>query len=437
MPRARLLSAVTSVIPEGALQRTYAFSIFINSVGFGLVIPAVALYFTQVVGLSGVQVGLGFTISGLVALVAGPPAGRLADRRGPREGVLATMVLQSVAAFAYLFVQEFVSFVVIATIEMLVTGANMAAAGALTRRVGGADAVTLRSSIRAVSNLGTMLGVGGAAIAIQVGTPFAYRTVLAVNAASFLVAALLMLRVPHYPPLSGHDDDESNKWIALRDKPFLTYTAVSGLMSMQYYVLDLALPVWVVAHTDAPRWSVSLFIIVNTLMVVLLQVRFGKKVQSVRQGGHALRRAGFIFLVSCAAIGAASWVSTWLALAILVAAIVVHTLGELTFSTGSFALDFGLAPEEHQGEYQGLVGIGGGLGSALAPVVLIGWVLAAGPAGWAVLGAFFLLLGLFGPAVARWGAATRTFPVDAEVGEEPAHAASAEVDTEPTARAAS
>jgi hypothetical protein len=72
-----------------------------------------------------------------------------------------------------------------------------------------------------------------------------------------------------------------------------------------------------------------------------------------------------------------------------------------------YALDFGLAPPHAQGQYQGLVGMGNFAGQALSPFILIGLVLSGGRLGFVLLGAWFALLGLTGPAVARWGERTR------------------------------
>ena len=72
-----------------------------------------------------------------------------------------------------------------------------------------------------------------------------------------------------------------------------------------------------------------------------------------------------------------------------------------------YALDFGLAPPHAQGQYQGLVGMGNFAGQALSPFILVGLVLSGGRLGFVLLGAWFALLGLAGPAVARWGERTR------------------------------
>ena len=142
-------------------------------------------------------------------------------------------------------------------------------------------------------------------------------------------------------------------------------------------------------------------------MVVLFQVRVGKKVQTIGEGGAAFRRAGVIFLVSCTAIGLAAGLPAWAAVLLLAAAVIVHSYGELWQSSGMFALDFGLAPPHAQGQYQGLAGMGNFAGQALSPFILIGLVLTGGRLGFILLGAWFALLGLAAPAIARWGEQTR------------------------------
>jgi hypothetical protein len=142
-------------------------------------------------------------------------------------------------------------------------------------------------------------------------------------------------------------------------------------------------------------------------LLFLFQVRVGKKVQTIRQGGAAFRRAGVIFLVSCSAMGLASGLPGWAAFVLLAAAIVLLTYGELWQSSAMFALDFGLAPPHAQGQYQGLLGMTNFGAVALAPFILLGVVLAGGRSGFVLLGVWFALLGLVGPAVARWGERTR------------------------------
>jgi MFS family permease len=397
---------VRSLVPPGRNERVYLLAALINLYGTGLIYTAMTLYALRVVHLSAVRSGLALTIAGLVGLLVSMPIGRLADRHGPRDVARLTLLLSAVAAAGYVFfAHSFVSYLIVAIVDGSALSASNTASVALLRRVGKAGATTFRSQAAAVINLGISLGVATCGIAIEVNTVTAYRALFLGNAVSCLVAAAVLSRLPKYEPLPGAR--EQSPFTAVRDRAFVAYTLLSGTMYMQYMVLGLLLPVWVVFHTSAPRWSVSAFVVINTVMVVLFQVRVGKTVQTVRQGGEAYRRAGVIFLLSCSAMGLAAGLPAWGALLLLAGAVVVHTYGELWQSSAKYALDFGLAPPHATGQYQGLVGMANFAGQALSPLVLIGLVLSGGRAGFIALGAWFALLGLTGPAVARWGERTR------------------------------
>ena len=406
MPSLNPGRALMSLVPESRTQRIYLLTTLINTYGIGLILTAMTLYAIKVVHLTAQNSGLALTIAGLVGLLAAMPMGALADRRGPRDISRLAMLLMAASAVGFvLFARDFVSYLIVATVQGAALSASVTADVALLRRVGGEEATTFRSQTQAVFNLGVSLGVATCGVAIQLNTVNAYRALFLGQALTSLIGVAIVGRLPKFEPLPGAH--EESVVAALKDRPFLGYTVLSGAMYMQYFVLTLLLPVWVVYHTHAPRWSVSAFVIVNTVLVVLFQVRIGKTVQTIKRGGAAIRRAGVIFLVSCSAMGLATGIPAWAALLLLAAAVVLHTYGELWHSSGTFALDFGLAPEHAQGQYQGLVGMGNGAGQALSPFVLIGLVLAGGRLGFVLLGAWFALLGLAAPAVARWGERTR------------------------------
>jgi len=415
MPRLNPGRALGSLVPESRDQRMYLLAALINVYGTGLIATAMTLYAIKVVHLTATSSGLALTIAGLVGMLAAMPIGRLADRRGPRDVFRLSLVVLGTAAASYVFLAHgFVSYLIVATVDGAALTASATASVALLRRVGGADATTFRSRAAAVLNLGMSLGVATCGVAIELNTVTAYRALFLGNALSCLAGVAVLSRLPRYEPLPGAHKE--SPLAAVRDRPFLAYAVLSGAMYMQYLVLILLLPVWVVFHTNAPRWTVSAFVIINTAMVVLFQVRVGKTVQTIRQGGAAYRKAGVIFLVSCSAMGLAGGIPAWGALLLLVGAAVLHTFGELWQSSGMYALDFGLAPPHAQGQYQGLVSTGNFTGQALSPFVLVGLVLSGGRLGLVLLGAWFALLGLAAPAVARWGERTRpATEADAEV----------------------
>src|SRR5206468_952041 len=82
--------------------------------------------------------------------------------------------------------------------------------------------------------------------------------------------------------------------------------------------------------------------------------------------------------------------------------VVIHTIGEIWQSAGGFELSFALAPQHAVGQYQGLFGMGLGLGVTVGPALLIGLCVDWGTPGWWVVGALFAVTGLTVPAVVAW-----------------------------------
>ncbi|MFD9593456.1 MFS transporter [Kitasatospora sp. NPDC059973] len=406
----------TSTAPESSRpQRALILASFVSRVGNGLFNTAAVLYFTLVVHLPAAQVGAGLTVAGLVGLLAGIPAGNLADRYGPRTVWLTALALQAVTMAAFVFIQDWATFTLIATLDRLAATAGGAAGGALIARTGGERPAAFRARLRTFVNLGVVLGTLGAAFAVSVDTRAAYTALILANAASFAGAGLVALvGVPNYRPLPR--PEEHHRWAVLADRPYVSFVVLYGAMGLQYQTVSLLLPIWLSAHTDAPRWTVAAVYAANSGVCVLLQSRIGSRVETPRQGGRAFRLAGLLFLVSCPLMALTADVPVWVAPALALLAVAVHSLGEVWESSGGFALGFGLAPDHAQGQYQGFLGIGFAAGQALAPLVLTTAVLGLGHAGWLLLGVFFAALGAAGPPVAAWAERTRRPAPD------PAHA---------------
>ncbi|MEU5061751.1 MULTISPECIES: MFS transporter [unclassified Streptomyces] len=403
-PADRLARMVGDSRPERALIAAS----FVNRVGNGLFNAASVLYFTLVVGLPAVQVGAALTIAGVVGLCAGIPGGHLADRRGARTIMMLALAVQAVSMSALLAVENWAALTAIATVDRIAAAAGGAAWGALVARVGVDRPALFRAKLRTFVNLGVILGTVGAGLALAADTRGAYVALILGNAASFALCALLLFLVPRYPVLAA--PPQQHRWIAFTDRPFLTFTALYGAMGLQYPVVSLLLPIWISEHTEAPRWTVAALFAVNSAFCVLMQTRIGSRIETPHDGGRAFRTAGLSFLISCPMMALAAYTPVWAAAALVLAAIFVHSMGEVWESSAGFALGFGLAPDHAQGQYQGLLGLGFSAGQALAPAILTTVVLGLGTAGWLVLASFFAALGAAGPPLARWGVRTRPQP---------------------------
>lgn len=203
---------------------------------------------------------------------------------------MAVAAVQAVAVTGYLFVHGVVPFVLLATLLQLAWSAGGAAFGPMLARAGGVRLAVFRAKARAYNNLGVVIGTVGAGFAVQIGTRTAYSALILADAASFVGCALFLLRVPNYPPLPK--PPAQRRFASLTDRPFVLFTALEGLMGLQYPVLSVLLPIWLTTRTNAPHWTVAGVALVSAGVCVVLQTRLGARVETPRQGGRAAGRCG-------------------------------------------------------------------------------------------------------------------------------------------------
>ncbi|MFI9243857.1 MFS transporter [Streptomyces sp. NPDC053086] len=387
------------LMPEPGPQRVLAASNFIYTIGSGLYLTAGVLYFTEAVRLPATQVGLGLGIAGVLSLAVGIAVGHLADRHGARGVYAITLVVQALATAGFLLADSFWLFALAVGTAMGAKAAGLAARSPLIRHYGGDRPQAFRAYLRAVTNVGISLGALLAGWAVQVGTLPAYRLLVIGNAVAFTASAAILIHLPSVTPVPTTGGP---RWIALRDRPYLLLTALDGIMAVQFKVLTVAVPLWLVTATTAPRWLISGTMLTNTVIVIAFQIRASRSIDSPTAGGAAYRRAGVAFLVSCSLISLSAGIPAWAAAALLMTAMVIHTIGELWHSAAGFEVSFALAPQHATGQYLGVFGLGAGLAEALGPALLISLCITWGRPGWYVAGALFTLTGLASPLAVRW-----------------------------------
>lgn len=403
------------LLPEPGPARTLALSTLVNTVGRGTWLTASALFLTRSVGLSVSQVGLGLTITALVSLVASAPMGYLADRLGPRGIQLTALLASGVLTAALVAVRSFPAFLVVGVLMAVADAASRGARGALIAGAVPADQrVRTRAYLRAVTNVGISVGAVVAGVGLAADTRAAYVALILLDCVTYLGAAAILLRLAPVPPVPV--PAHGPRLIALRDRPFLAFTVLDGLMSMHFGLLNIALPLWIADHTAAPHWLISACMLVNTTIVVLFQVRASRGTEELTGAARAARRAGAVIAVACVLFAASGGVPTAAAVGLLLAGAFVHVIGELWHAAAGWGISFGLAPPHAQGQYQGAYGMGMQLGGMIAPMVVTSLAVGWGVPGWVLLGGLFLLLGTLVPPVVRWAersrpAAPATVPV--------------------------
>ncbi|MDR2256282.1 MAG: MFS transporter [Arthrobacter sp.] len=175
-----------------------------------------------------------------------------------------------------------------------------------------------------------------------------------------------------------------------RDARYLLMTLLNGLFSIQFGLFGVAVPLWVVNHTEAPSAAVSILLIINTAVVASLSVRLSRGTGELAGAAKAMARAGWLMAAACALWAWAGSLPLWVALAVLVAAAIAHSLAEVLSSAAGWSMSYELAPADQMGSYQGVFGTGFALSNMVAPVVVTVTAVNMGPLGWAILGAGFL-----------------------------------------------
>ncbi|AYF28512.1 MFS transporter [Micromonospora tulbaghiae] len=411
------MGRVSPLPPPGPL-RTLAYATLANTVGAGLWLAGGALYLTRDVGLSATSVGAGLTVAGLVGLSASVPLGGLADRWDPRTLRAVLQVGQAVVALAYLMVGSFPAFLAVAVPEALFAAGNLAVRAALVAAVGGPDGrVHAFATLRAVANLGITVGTALAGIALAVDTHRAYQVLVVGNAATYLLSAALLLRLPPQPAAAGarrtpgtRRGGGRRRGGPLRDGRFLAVSGASAVLSTHVTVLVLVVPLWTVDRAGAPPPVVSAVLLANTVLTVLLAVRLSRGAERAAPAARKLRRAGLVLAAATPLYAVTGVLPVLPAVVLLLVATAVWTVGDLWHGAAGAGLAYDLAPPDAIGAYQGADGLAAGLAQALGRGLLTLLVLGGGPVGWLVLGGIFAAAGLAAPALARRAIADRPVP---------------------------
>ncbi len=403
MPAARR----SRLLPQNPAIKTMALATLVNTAGSGMYLVVAVLYFTRIVGLTPYEVGFGLTIAGLFGLLSGVPLGHLGDRVGARELTIWLLVGATVAAGSAAVATNFWQFVVVSSLlAVLDRGSAAVRAGLIASTVAGAERVRTRAYLRSLTNVGITIGAAVAAIALHVDTRAAYVTMIAINAATYAMTALILRRYPHIPPTPV--DQRAPGWQVFRDRPYVLVTLLMATMAIQYSILDVGVPLWVTRETTAPRSIVSLIFIINTVVVVLFQVSVSRQVETVPRAARAMSVSGFVFLLACVLFAQAHDRPVGWAVTLLVAAALAHVGGELMQAAAQFCLSQELAPDSAQGQYQGMASTGFSLSTMVAPTVITVLPIGLGAPGWYLLGAGFVVLGVVLLPAVGWATRTRT-----------------------------
>lgn len=386
-------------VPRGRDARLVAVASVVDATGNGMYLPIAALFFVKAVGLPVEQVGIGLSITGVVALAGHVVGGPAIDAYGPRRVVIALFGARAVAYAAYPLVRGFWTFVLLASVTHLLDNVGRVAMQSLVASLGDPrDRVTTAAFLRSIRNVG--YGVGGLLVsaALAVGGRGPYVALVLANAVTFVVAGALIAMVRDTHPPRDERIPQASYAEVLADRRYVALAAVHGVVSLHLSVLLFAFPLWISERTTAPDAVAGAIFTLNSALVVLLQVPVSRRSRTVSEGGRALRRSGLVLFASCVLLALTQGLPAYAAVALLLVTGVVECLAELEEAAGSWAVSFGLAPDHARGRYLGVWSLGFAVHDIAGPAAM-GFVIARG--GRLGIVAFGAVVAVAGVACAR------------------------------------
>jgi MFS family permease len=361
----------------------------VDWVGTGLFLAVSTVYFLRVTGLSTVEVGAGLTVAALVAMPAALPVGRLADRLGPRPVLVAVELVQGLATAGYLVVRGFWAFLAVALVVAVTQQAVPPLIQTLVAELAAGEWRTKVLALhRTVINVGLAAGGLVAGVLLGSGLPHAFQVLLVADAVAFVVAAVLLGRLPGGTRPRAHVATARRR--ALRDPRLLLLTGYDAVLSLWQPMLTVAFPLWLVTRTDAPLSLVGVLYAVASGCAILLQYPAGALVTTPRRAWRGYALAAGCLGAASVGFAVAPTGTGGVTIAVLAAAVVVLTAGEVAQVGSAWTLSLALAPAEDRGSFLATFAIGRALGRGAGPLLMTGAVLALGVPGWLGLAGFFV-----------------------------------------------
>ena len=343
-----------------------ALATLVNRAGT-MVMPFLVLFLTRDRGLAPSRAGLAIAVYGVVALVWAPVVGRLGDVWGQLRVVKASLFATTVVLLGIPLLHSYrailCGLVVLALASEPVRAATMALVIHLAPPARRRQAFALN---RLAVNLGMSIGptVGGFLADVS------FRSLFWVDAATCLLAGLVLVVLPFRGPQRFHDPTAVPSGSALRDRKLL-YALLALLPVLLVFFQHVStMPLFLVEGLGFRPWVFGGLFTINTLVIVLTEVRLNTRT------GHwpfarSLATGALLATVGFAALAVAR------SLPAVVGTVLVWTLGEMILFPSAAAYFSEISPPSRRGEYLGyytmVFGLAFSAGPWLGTVVLEKW----------------------------------------------------------------
>jgi MFS family permease len=395
-------SLVVKILPPAGLPRNLAFQSAVVAVGSGTFLTGSVVFFTHVVGLTPVQIGIGFSLVGAVGLVGSLPLGHLADRIGGKRAWVLGALGQAAAFACYPFARGFWSFLAVliagAIGEVVANGGRVVyTSAALPTEI----RVRAMAFMRAYLNVGFTIGAGLGAAALALNSTAGLIALVLANAIGLVINAFVVSRMPTVT-VERTSQTRVNPWGVLRDHPFTALASIMAVIWFHGMIFNEIMPLWAITKTDVPKPVLGALFALNTVMAVVLQVPATRGADTIKGSVRLMRRAGLAGAVACPVIALSGMTHGWLTVGVLALAVVLTTATELWSSAAQWFFQTELPPAEQRGAYVGASRSVGGVARMAGPAALTFLAIQTGGWGWWVIACFFLACSVAIEPVVQW-----------------------------------
>lgn len=339
---------------------------FIDKIGGTILFPFFALYITRKfsVGMTEAGLFLGiFSFSGMIGSVIG---GALTDRLGRRKLILAGLMFSALSSLSLGSVDQLAWLFPLAVAVGLVSQVGEPAHAALI-----ADILPKEQRqegfgiLRVIGNMAWLVGptVGGLVARTSFFALFVIDAVI-----SCLVAVIFYLLMPETRPVH-HSLPSDDGWmrtflgygVVLRDRAYGAFLIAAVLMGIVYIQMYNSLSVFLRDHHGIPPQGYGFLLTSSAVTVIGFQFWMLRIIKTRPQ--FLMMALGTLFyMVGFGMFGIVR--AYWL----LVAAVVIITIGEMIVVPTSQAIAAGFARIDMRGRYMAVFGLCAGIPAAVGPL---------------------------------------------------------------------
>lgn len=376
-------------LPSTVGRRRLVTAVIVDSLGSGLFLPFSVVFFVVVADLPLPQVGLALSLAATVALPVAPLVGSLVDRVGPRAIITGANLVRAVAFGGYLVLHSVAALVVFAALASVGDTAFWSANSTLVAAIADeGERDRWFGMERAVRNAGFGLGGLLSGVAVVYFGDVGYRLLVAVNGASFLVAAALVVTssvaAPHRDrarrdglSAKGEATDEripdapSGYRLLAKDREFRRVMASNVLFALAGVSWIIVLTLYTVRDLGLSPLVPGVLFAINTVLVVLGQSEVVRWAERQRRA-DTLVQAALCWALSFVLLpGALLAVPDPVRVCLLVLATLVYTAAEMLYAPTMSGLVAGLAPSHLLGRYTAMFQLSWSVALLAAPALLI------------------------------------------------------------------